>query len=164
MVVVDHVVVSQGVGRGEEQATGPVGVGAVVAYDTAIGRGSRVVDQNPGGLAVVHDGVGKQGAMGCFTDINAVIRVVGSAVIMYREPDKLIVRRARDQEAVVLGVFDFHVLQANEASSPKGGIGNFNPFGGDIDAITDQATEDGVLPAGCGKGHAPIRAHWGWDD
>src|SRR5207247_3984678 len=99
------------------------------------GMESRHVDQNPSGMVVVYDGVGNQGGMGCFTYISAVIRVVGSSVIMYREPDKLIIRRARDQEAVVLGVFDFHVLQANEAGSPKGGIGNFNPFGGDIDAI-----------------------------
>ena len=75
--------------------------------------------------------------MGRLTDINAVIRVVRSAVIVDREPDKFIVSRADHQEAVVLGVFDFHVLQANEAGSPKGGIGNFNPLGGDIDAVTD---------------------------
>ena len=159
MVVVNHIVIGQGVGRGEDQAAGPVGVGAGIAHDATIRWGGRAVDHQPGGMVVVDSGVGNQRAMSCFTDIDAVIRVVGGAVIMHREPDKLIVRRAGHQDAMVLGVFDFHILQANETGGTVAGIGNLNTIVGDIAAITDQATDNGILTAGCGNRHTPPCPH-----
>ena len=110
MVIVNHVVVGQGVGRREDQATGPVGVGAVIPYDAAIGRGGRAVDLNPSGMVVVKGGVCNQRAVGRLPNINAVIRIIRGAVIMSGDADKLIVSRARHCDAMVLGVFDFHIL------------------------------------------------------
>ena len=160
MVVVNHIVVGQGVGGPEHYPAGPVRVDAVIAYEAAIGQGGRTVDLNPGGMVVVNGGVSNHRAMGRLPNRNAIIGVVGGAVIMGGDVDQLIVSRVDHRNAVVLGVFDFCVLNANEAGDPVARIGNFNALVGDIGAVTDQASDDGVLTASGGNQQTPRRAHW----
>ena len=128
MVVVHQIVVHQGISRPEDQPAGPVGGDAVIAHDAAIRQGGRTVEVNPIGVVVVKERVSNQRAMGRFPDINAVIQVVGAAVVMHREAEQLIVGRANHKDALPLGIFDLDILQANEAGGPRAGIGNLNPI------------------------------------